>query len=85
MKNILVTGATGKVGMHFIQRMLSGGERNEVTIRALCHNRRPEPHPQMEIVTGSIDDREAVRAAMCGITHVVTARRARKVKTSSWT
>ena len=71
MKNILVTGATGKVGMHFIQRMLSGGERNEVTIRALCHNRRPEPHPQMEIVTGSIDDREAVRAAMCGITHVV--------------
>jgi nucleoside-diphosphate-sugar epimerase len=25
----------------------------------------------MEIVTGSIDDREAVRAAMCGITHVV--------------
>lgn len=71
MKNILVTGATGKVGKHFIQRMLSGEKRNEVTIRALCHNRRPEPHPQMEIVTGSIDDREAVRAAMRGITHVV--------------
>ena len=71
MKNILVTGATGKVGMHFIHRMLSGEKLNEVTIRALCHNRRPEPHPQMEIVTGSIDDREAVRAAMRGITHVV--------------
>jgi nucleoside-diphosphate-sugar epimerase len=71
MKNILVTGATGKVGTHFIHRMLSGEKRNEVTIRALCHNRRAEPHPQMEIVTGSIDDREAVRAAMCGITHVV--------------
>ena len=71
MKNILVTGATGKVGMHFIHRMLSGEKLNEVTIRALCHNRRPEPNPQMEIVTGSIDDREAVRAAMCGITHVV--------------
>jgi nucleoside-diphosphate-sugar epimerase len=71
MKNILVTGATGKVGMHFIRRMLSGEKRSEVMIRALCHNRRPEPHPQMEIVTGSIDDREAVRAAMRGITHVV--------------
>jgi nucleoside-diphosphate-sugar epimerase len=71
MKNILVTGATGKVGMHFIHRMLSGEERDQVAIRALCHNRRPEPHPQMEIVTGSIDDREAVRAAMRGITHVV--------------
>ena len=71
MKNILVTGATGKVGMHFIHRMLSGEKLNEVTIRALCHNRRPEPNPQMEIVTGSIDDREAVRAAMRGITHVV--------------
>ena len=71
MKNILVTGATGKVGMHFIHRMLSGNERNEVTIRALCHNRRSEPQPHMEIVTGSIEDREAVRAAMRGITHVV--------------
>jgi len=71
MKNILVTGATGKVGTHFIHRMLSGEERDEVTIRALCHNRRAEPQAQMEIVTGSIDDREAVRAAMRGISHVV--------------
>jgi UDP-glucose 4-epimerase len=71
MKNILVTGATGKVGMHFIHRMLSGEKGDEVTIRALCHNRRSEPQPHMEIVTGSVDDREAVRAAMRGITHVV--------------
>jgi nucleoside-diphosphate-sugar epimerase len=71
MKNILVTGATGKVGTHFIHRMLSGEERGDVTIRALCHNRRAEPCPQMEIVSGSIDDREAVRAAMRGISHVV--------------
>src|ERR1035438_7200591 len=71
MKRILVTGATGKVGSHFIRRMLNGGDCNDVTIRALCHNRGLEPHEQLEIVSGSITDRAVVRAAMSGITHVV--------------
>jgi len=66
-----VTGATGKVGTHFIHRILNGDERSEVTIRALCHNRRPEADPRVEIVTGSIEDRDVVRTAMSGITHVV--------------
>ncbi len=68
MKRILVTGATGKVGSHFIRRAL---ERDDVTIRALCHNRRLEPHERLEIVSGSISDREVVRTAMDGITHVI--------------
>jgi len=71
MKNILVTGATGKVGTHFIHRILNGDERGEVKIRALCHHRRPEAHPRVEIVTGGIEDRDVVRTAMSGITHVV--------------
>jgi UDP-glucose 4-epimerase len=71
MKHILVTGATGKVGSHFIQRLLAGEESNDVTIRALCHNRRVEPQAQLEIESGNISDREVVRAAMRGITHVV--------------
>jgi nucleoside-diphosphate-sugar epimerase len=69
MKRILVTGATGKVGSHFIGRVLD--DCPDVTIRALCHNRRPEPRERLEIVTGNISDREAVRAAMRGITHVI--------------
>ena len=69
MKHILVTGATGKVGSHFIRRILETDD--DITIRALCHNRRLEPHEWLEIVSGSISDREVVRAAMSGITHVI--------------
>ena len=69
MKRILVTGATGKVGSHFIGRVLD--DCRDITVRALCHNRRPEPREGLEIVTGNISDREAVRAAMRGITHVI--------------
>src|SRR4051812_29078397 len=71
MRHILVTGATGKVGTHFIRRILdaSGGEK--VRIRALCHNRSLEPEEQLDVVHGSIADRNVVRAAMAGITHVI--------------
>jgi UDP-glucose 4-epimerase len=71
MKRILVTGATGKVGTHFIPRMLHDHDHPDVTIRALCHHRRLEPRQRLEVVAGDISDRETVRAAMSGITHVV--------------
>ena len=71
MKHILVTGATGKVGSHFVDRLLRGDDSDEVAVRALCHNRRLEPQARLEIVSGSISDREVVRAAISGITHVV--------------
>jgi len=71
MKRILVTGATGKVGSSFINRVLGAHSDPNVTIRALCHNRRLEPRPRLEIVRGSISEREAVRQAIQGVTHVV--------------
>ena len=71
MKRILVTGATGKVGSHFIRRVFNAKDVRDVTIRALCHNRCLEPHDRLEIIKGDISDREVVRAAMTGITHVV--------------
>jgi len=71
MKRILVTGATGKVGTQFIRRALATDDCDDITIRALCHNRRLEPHGRLDVVAGSISDREVVRAAMRGITHVV--------------
>ena len=70
MKRILVTGATGKVGAHFIRQVLEIGD-HDITIRALCHKRRLEQNERLEIVSGSISDREVVRAAMSGITHVI--------------
>ena len=37
--DILVTGATGKVGQVFIKRLLVEPKFNSFTVRALCHNR----------------------------------------------
>jgi UDP-glucose 4-epimerase len=73
MKRILVTGATGKVGTHFIRRMLHDHDNDhpDINIRALCHHRRLEPRQRLEVAAGDISDRETVRAAMSGITHVV--------------
>jgi nucleoside-diphosphate-sugar epimerase len=71
MKHILVTGATGKVGSHFLRCVLQSQDHRDVTIRAFCHNRLPEPHERLEVMRGNISDRNEVRAAMAGITHVI--------------
>src|SRR3984893_11038747 len=70
-KHILVTGATGKVGRNFIDRILRTVPDPGIRVRALCHNRLPEPHSRLEIVQGNISDRAIVCRAMTGITHVV--------------
>lgn len=71
MKHILVTGATGKVGSHFIRRILESEDFQDASIRALCHNRLLQPEKRLEIVQGSVSDRDVVRAAMQGVTHVL--------------
>jgi len=68
---ILVTGATGKVGRTFIERLLSDPAKDSLIIRALCHSRVLEPHERLEIVRGSMTDFAAVQAAMEDVTHVL--------------
>lgn len=68
---ILVTGATGKVGERFLHRLLGDEEFGEVTVRVLCHNRVVEASERVEVVRGSISEREVVRRAVDGVTHVV--------------
>ncbi|MBC7877007.1 MAG: NAD(P)-dependent oxidoreductase [Anaerolineales bacterium] len=70
-KIILVTGATGKVGSVFIKRLLADPKFNSFTVRALCHNREPEPHERIQNIHGSIEHRADVEKAMDGVTHVV--------------
>lgn len=69
-KRILVTGATGKVGQAFLNRFLNERESGFVA-RALCHNRRLPKRDGLEVVTGSMAEREDVRRAMDGVTHVL--------------
>ena len=68
---ILVTGATGKVGQCFIRRLLSDQRHTQATVRALCHNRTLEEHDRLEVVRGSIADREVVAMAVEDVTHVL--------------
>mgnify|MGYP001055605602 CR=1 FL=1 len=70
-KRILVTGATGKVGQTFLRRLFADSRFDAFIIRALCHRRRPGPHERLEIVSGSIEHRAVVEAALAGVTHVV--------------
>lgn len=70
-KRILITGATGKVGCHFLERIRQSAVHRDTRIRALCHNRLPKADARLEVVQGSISDRAVVRKAMDGITHVL--------------
>lgn len=71
--HILVTGATGKVGRRFMDRLLADGARRTfATVRALCHTRPlVTDDPRVSIVRGSISQRDDVTRAMAGVTHVV--------------
>jgi UDP-glucose 4-epimerase len=73
VKRILVTGAAGKVGQAFIARLLgSSAERFEgFVVRALCHNRKLDPGPRLEVVTGSIEHGGTSDRAVAGATHVL--------------
>ena len=70
-KRILVTGATGKVGRTFIDQFLADPAFDAFTVRALCHNRVLEPRPRLEIVKGSLENREDANEAVRNTTHVL--------------
>ena len=69
--HILITGATGKVGSRFLERIRQSEEHSDTRIRVLCHNRTPKPDARLEVVQGNISDRTTVRKAMEGVTHVL--------------
>lgn len=68
---ILVTGATGKVGRTFIERLLADSKFDSFTVRALCHHRELEPRTRVHSIHGSIEHRQVVEKAMEGVTHVL--------------
>ena len=65
---ILITGATGKVGQHLIAHLLEEDGIGPGQLRALCHRREIAG---LDCVKGTIADRDCVRRAMQGVTHVV--------------
>ncbi|MBM3994148.1 MAG: NAD(P)-dependent oxidoreductase [Planctomycetes bacterium] len=70
-RRILLTGATGKVGRRFLDRLWADSRICADAVRALCHTRTLVPNPRLEIARGTIADRETVRQSMVGVTHVI--------------
>jgi UDP-glucose 4-epimerase len=68
---LLVTGATGKVGVNLIERLLSDPRWSVGRVRALCHSRTIAETDRIEVFKGSIEDRGCVDRAMRDVTHVV--------------
>lgn len=66
---VLVTGATGKVGQALIAQLAKARPGTQVT--ALCHNRLLPETATLRVVRGSLADREVCRRALEGATHVV--------------
>ena len=69
--HVLVTGATGKVGRTFLNRFLDDPRWPDARLRALCHHRGLPDHDRLEVVYGSVSDREDVAQALKGVTHVI--------------
>lgn len=70
-RRLLVTGATGKVGQHFLKRLFADPQFDDCHVRALCHNRSLEQTERIEVIHGSIANREVVHQALRDITHVL--------------
>ena len=68
---LLLTGATGKVGQNFLARFNEDPAFVRWNAVALCHNRMIAESDRVSAIRGSLADREAVRAAMDGVTHVL--------------
>ena len=66
---ILVTGATGKVGRVLIDAVAQAMPKAGIT--ALCHNRVLPEAGTLRILRGSLSDRAVCRQALQGATHVV--------------
>lgn len=65
---VAVTGASGFVGQEVIAQLLASGQR----VRALVHRRALAiSHPELEVVTGGLDNEAALQRLMLGCTAVV--------------
>lgn len=68
---ILVTGAAGKVGQTFLDKLADDSQFFGSRVVALCHHRRIEESDRVKVVVGSLSDPVVVAQAMDGVTHVL--------------
>src|SRR5690606_37722943 len=67
--DVLVTGAGGFLGRHLVRGLAERGHRVRVLARP-GSDRSPFADTADDVVTGSLEDRESLRRAAAGVTHV---------------
>ncbi|MEO6012689.1 MAG: NAD(P)-dependent oxidoreductase [Devosia sp.] len=68
---LLVTGATGKVGQAFLSSFLADPRWSGAKVLAICNNRTIEETDRVTMVRGSMNDPAVIAKAMEGTTHVI--------------
>jgi nucleoside-diphosphate-sugar epimerase len=68
---LLVTGATGKVGQAFLSRFLDDPRWQRARVVALCNNRTIAETGRLKTIRGSMADPDVIASAMAGTTHVL--------------
>jgi nucleoside-diphosphate-sugar epimerase len=68
---LLITGATGKVGLNFVQRFLNSQVFEGWSVVALCNNRLMDETDRLSVVQGSLADKIVIAQAMKNVTHVL--------------
>jgi NADH dehydrogenase len=67
---LLVTGATGFVGSHLVPRLVQAGKRVRALVRPTADIRKLE-QLNVDIVYGTVSDRQVLKEAMTGIDTVI--------------
>lgn len=70
LKRILITGGTGFVGRHVVERFLAGGHSVRLLVRSTSDT-RPFERKGLEIIRGDLADTESCRRVVQGIDVVV--------------
>jgi nucleoside-diphosphate-sugar epimerase len=69
---VLLTGASGFVGSHVLDRLRAHGIPTVVLLRPASNPRFIQAHlPQLDVRTGSLSDPQSLGAALQNITHVI--------------
>lgn len=71
MKTFLVTGATGFLGRHLLEKLQSNNHADGVSVRVLCRDKKTRSaDAKVEIVEGNICDPRAVDGAVAGVSGI---------------